>query len=117
MKLLIFKRQKEAGFRINVVDIVFILLLCLFSWYIYSLVQSYAFLYLLPLYVGFTFFLFCNVFRVSSKIEIIWTTYFVTISLITFYFFKENWTLITFSSSFMFTGFLIMRDIKSKKYK
>lgn len=117
MKLLIFKRQKEAGFRINLVDIIFILLLFLFSWYIYSLVQSYAFLYLLPLYIGFTFFLFCNVFRVSSKTEIIWTIYFGTISLVTFYFFNANWTLITFSSSFIFTLFLILLDMKSKKYK
>jgi hypothetical protein len=80
----IFKVQKEKGFRINLVDIIFILLLIGSSIFIYTHLGSLGYYFALPLYIGFSFFLFCNVFRVRTKDEMIWTFLFLTIVSITF---------------------------------
>jgi len=66
-----FKIQREAGFRFNLIDLCLILFLILASWLLYSIGQG-GYLYLLPLYVGLSFFLFCNVFRIGNRIEPLW---------------------------------------------
>ena len=82
MKWLTFKKQTEPGFRINLTDILFLFLLGTSSvvWRRYDTAHYY---YLLPLYVGLTFFLFCNVFRVGNRVEPIWYVTFVIIVLVT----------------------------------
>jgi len=113
----IFKVQKEKGFRINLVDIVFILLLIGFSIFIYTYLGDLGYYFLLPLYVGFSFFLFCNVFRLRTKDEMIWTFLFLMIVGITFYFFPNNWVIYTISSSFIIQTVLIVLDIGSEEYR
>jgi len=113
----IFKVQKEKGFRINLVDIVFILLLIGFSIFIYTYLGDLGYYFLLPLYVGFSFFLFCNVFRLRTKDEMIWTFLFLMIVGITFYFFPNNWVMYTISSSFVIQTVLIVLDIGSEGYR
>jgi len=113
----IFKVQKEKGFRINVVDIVFILLLIGFSVFIYTYLGDLGYYFLLPLYVGFSFFLFCNVFRLRTKDEMIWTFLFLMIVGITFYLFPNNWVIYTISSSFVIQTVLIVLDIGSEGYR
>jgi len=113
----IFKVQKEKGFRINLVDIVFILLLIGFSVFIYTYLGDLGYYFLLPLYVGFSFFLFCNVFRLRTKDEMIWTFLFLMIVGITFYFFPNNWVIYTISSSFIIQTVLIVLDIGSEGYR
>ena len=80
MKWLTFKIQKEPGFRFNLIDTI----LLLFIFFVTGLGYHYRlphYYYLLPLYVGGTFFLFCNIFRVGNNIEPVWYLTFVAILL------------------------------------
>jgi len=117
MKIQIFKVQKEKGFRINLVDIIFILLLILSSFYIYEKVNDIGYYFLLPLYVGFTFFLFCNLFRLRTKDEILWVFFFLISSLLTMQYFENHWVLYTILLSFSFQSILIMRHFRSEGYR
>lgn len=117
MKIQIFKVQKEKGFRINLVDILFILLLILSSFYIYHEVNGMGYYFLLPLYIGFTFFLFCNLFRLRTKDEMLWTLFFLISTLTTMQFFENNWVLYTILFSFSFQSILIMRHFRSEGYR
>jgi len=117
MKFQIFKVQKEKGFRINLVDIIFILLLMGASSYIYKTVETMGYYFLLPLYVGFTFFLFCNVFRLKTKDEMLWTLFFIAITTITLNFFEAYWVLLTIFISFLFQLLLIIRNFRSEGYR
>src|SRR5689334_499292 len=80
MKWLTFSVQREPGFRINLTDLLLIAALVAASigWYAYFPEQ---YLYLLPLYVGGSFFLFCNVFRVGNRVEPPWYVAFVLLVL------------------------------------
>ena len=117
MNIPISKVKKEAGFRINLVDILFIGLLIFSSYYLYNLLGSMENLYILPLYVGFTFFLFCNVFRLRTKDEFLWTLFFLLVSTITFNFFRENWVFTSMALSSFFQFIEIVITVRSKGYK
>jgi len=71
MKWLTFKIQKKAGFRFNLIDLSLILFLLLVAWLFYDNAPETG-LHYFPIYLGFTFFTFCNVFRVGNRIEPIW---------------------------------------------
>lgn len=93
MKWLTFEIQRAPGFRFNLIDCILIASLVVVSagWYAVFPVQ---YLYLLPLYVGASFFLFCNVFRIGNRLEIPWYLTFVALML---YGFKQDefpWTLL-----------------------
>ncbi len=115
MKFLTFKVQKEPGFRFNLTDLIFIILLILLSALIYHFLGTYYLFFLLPLYIGFTFFLFCNIFRVKTKIELIWITLFFISSIISYILFEENWLIgaMLFSSLFQFIQIFLV--IKSRR--
>jgi hypothetical protein len=76
MKRLTFKIQREPGFRLNLTDILILLVLTIISFVIYSVTTKGHF-FLLPLYIGFTFFLFCNVFRIGNRLEPFWYVPFI----------------------------------------
>lgn len=116
MKFQIFKVQKEAGFRINLVDILFIMLLISASMFIYKEIGSLDNIYLLPLYIGFTFFLFCNVFRLTTKYELIWTLVFSVVTAISFHYFSDNWVLITIGVSSFVQFVEIILHLRSDDY-
>jgi len=80
MKWLTFSVQREPGFRINLTDLLLITALVTASigWHAHFPEQH---LYLLPLYVGGSFFLFCNVFRVGNRVEPPWYIAFVLLVL------------------------------------
>ncbi len=59
------------GLRLSVLDCIVIGLLCLMAWLIQRAIPDQT-LYLLPIYLGLTFFLFCNVFRIGNRLEAIW---------------------------------------------
>jgi len=113
----IFKVQKEKGFRISIVDVVFILLLIASSVFIYTYLGDLGYYFLLPLYVGFSFFLFCNVFRLRTKDEMIWTFLFLTIVGVTFNLFPNNWVIYTISSSFIIQVVLVVLHVGSEGYR
>jgi hypothetical protein len=66
-----FSIQREPGFRLNLIDLALIaaVLGVSFAWWRVFPDQH---LYLLPVYVGFSFFLFCNVFRIGNRMEPPW---------------------------------------------
>ncbi len=115
MKFQIFKVQKERGFRINLLDILFILLLIGASVSIYLYIGDLGHYFLLPLYIGFTFFLFCNVFRLKTKDELLWTLFFMLSTMITMKYFEEHWVIYTLVFSFMLQVILIVKHVYSKK--
>ncbi len=71
MKWLTFKVRQEAGFRLNLIDLLFIALLCTAAAWLKAVMPELSVFYL-PLYVGLTFFLFCNVFRIGNRAEVWW---------------------------------------------
>ena len=79
MKWRTFEVQREPGFRLNLTDLILIAALVAASagWYA---VFPENHLYLLPLYVGLSFFLFCNVFRIGNKAEPPWYLVFVAMA-------------------------------------
>ena len=117
MNIPISKVKKEVGFRINLVDIIFITLLTSVSYYLYTILGSSENLYFLPLYVGFTFFLFCNVFRLRTKDELMWTLFFLLSSFVTYNFFHTHWVVITLGLSSLIQSVLIGLAIGSSGYR
>lgn len=117
MKFLTFDVQKEPGFRFNLTDLIFIVLLGLSSVLIYRFFGTFYALYLLPLYIGFTFFLFCNVFRVGTRMELIWIVSFFIISVISHYFFAQKWFGISALISSLLQAILILIHIRTEAYK
>ena len=79
MKWRTFEIQREPGFRFNLIDLSLIAALVAASTAWYALFPE-DYLYLLPLYVGASFFLFCNVFRIGNRTEMPWYVTFVAIT-------------------------------------
>lgn len=71
MKWLTFEVQREPGFRFNLTDLIFIALLLLISTVLYLLAMPLLLVWLV-LYLGLSFFLFCNVFRIGNHLEPWW---------------------------------------------
>ncbi len=78
MKWLTFRIQREPGFRFNLADLILLLFLGAASAAWYAVFPA-RHLYLLPLYVGGSFFLFCNVFRIGNRLEAPWYLLFLAI--------------------------------------
>lgn len=73
------RRGQPPGFRIDRVDVGFLTLLAALSALIWK-VMPYQGLQWLPLYLGSTFFLFCNVFRIGDRLEPLWYVPFTLVS-------------------------------------
>ncbi len=71
MKRLTFEVQKAPGFRFNLVDLIFIFILFGVSAGIFVWSADLS-ICLIPLYLGGSFFLFCNVFRIGNRLEPFW---------------------------------------------
>ena len=69
MKWLTFEIHREPGFRLNLTDMLFIGFLVGFAGLLYMPGSTFHWL---PVYLGLSFFLFCNVFRIGSRLEIFW---------------------------------------------
>ena len=79
MKWLTFKVQREPGLRFNLTDFLLIVILIGLSAFIFE-IYPYDYYFFLPLYIGGSFFLFCNVFRIGNRLEPYW---YVTFLLLT----------------------------------
>lgn len=79
MKWRTFEIQREPGFRFNLIDLSLLLALVAASAGWYTMFDD-DYLYLLPLYVGESFFLFCNVFRLGNRLEVPWSLAFVALT-------------------------------------
>lgn len=71
MKLRFFERKSEPGFRISPSDFVFILLVIVASAVLYVALAS-SLIAFIPLHLCAVFFLFCNVFRIRTRQELLW---------------------------------------------
>ncbi len=80
MKWLTFRVQREPGFRFNLTDFVLIAVLIGLSAYSFQ-IYPYHHFYLLPVYIGGSFFLFCNVFRIGNRLESYWYVTFLMLTL------------------------------------
>ena len=79
MRWRIFKIQREPGFRLNGFDLAFLMLLAGISWVLWRAAPEASF-WGLPLYLGGSFFQFCNVFRIGNRLEALWYVPFVVIA-------------------------------------
>lgn len=76
MRLRLFRPAREPGFRLSMLDLLILAALGALSVWIRSMAQEHG-LWLLPIYTGVSFFLFCNVFRVGNATEAFWYIPFV----------------------------------------
>ncbi len=93
MKWLTFEIQHEPGFRFNLTDLILITALVAASAGWYAVFPEH-YLYLLPLYVGASFFLFCNVFRIGNRMEPPWYLTFVALTVYGFMQSEFPWALL-----------------------
>lgn len=117
MKWLTFKAQKSPGFRFNITDFIFILFLCNLSFFLYLKTPGLS-LYLIPLYLGGTFFLFCNVFQIGNRLEAFWYIPFTLVAAFTL--FQMNltifWLFVIYFLEPLKWGLIIL-SIKRTDYK
>ena len=116
MKWLTFKIQREPGFRFNLIDISFIVLLCALSALIFNQLPDKS-LFWIPLYLGLSFFLFCNVFRIGNRLEPFWYIPFTIVTGISLYTFDMPlfwWLVLLFLEPLKWV--LIIYHIKKRPY-
>lgn len=65
------KIKRTPGFRLNGIDLIFIGLMCCLSYALHYLLPESS-IFGIPLYLVFSFFLFCNVFRIGNRMEPFW---------------------------------------------
>ena len=101
----------KPGFRIFITDIIFIVALAIFAVSISSINRYLSIIIFLPC---IQFFLFCNVFRIRRKTELIWATLYLIVGYCGYYF-QINTYLIAFI--LLTTGMLlIFREFKHPGY-
>jgi len=80
MKWLTFEIQREPGFRFNLIDLGLIVAILVVTFVLHRVAPGSHFVWLPP-YIGLSFFLFCNVFRIGNRLEVFWYVPFVTLAL------------------------------------
>ena len=71
MKRLTFDTQLDQGFCLNLTDLILLATLTIISLVIYTYATE-RYIFLLPLYVSVTFFLFCNIFSLGNRLDPFW---------------------------------------------
>jgi hypothetical protein len=102
----------NPGFRVSVFDV-----LVLIAGIIGSVVVG-AQLWWAGMVIAFVvghFFLFCNVFRIARKAELIWAALFVVLSVSTVLYDQPGWT-VSFAGSLLVAGVLIAHEMKKPSY-
>ena len=80
MRWHLYRPRHEPGFRLTMIDIMVLGMVCLLCWLGKEAFSGHH-IYLIPLYVGFSFFLFCNVIRIGNQLEVFWYIPFVVLSI------------------------------------
>lgn len=75
------QRRHENGFRLNAMDLLLAVASVFTSWVLHIVAIP---LWWAPAYLFITFFIFCNVLRITRRYELIWCGAFVATSLSTF---------------------------------
>ncbi len=82
MRWITFKLQRSPGFRFNLYDAGYIVMIAGIA-LLTERWTSGTTLWAVPLHVGFTFFLFCNVFRIGNLLEALWYLPFAAVAITT----------------------------------
>jgi len=102
----------RPGFRLSVFDFVFLGLGAAAAYFAFSQRSLPA---LIPAYVIFTFFFYCNVFRIRRTPELIWAAAFILTALASFFFEQPPWP-ITFGAGLALTVILIVLEMRHPSY-
>lgn len=102
----------RPGFRLSVFDFVFLGLGAVAAYFAFMLRSLPA---AIPAYVIFTFFLYCNVFRIRRTPELIWAASFTLTALASFYFQQPSW-LFVFAAGIALTIVLIVIEMRHPSY-
>lgn len=100
------------GFQLSVLDVV-VLVLAVIGTYVLGRYSWWA--GLIILFVVGHFFLFCNVFRIARKSELIWAGTFEVLTAATILWEIPGW-IITISSSLLLTMFLVVLEMRKPSY-
>lgn len=104
--------SRRRGFRFSPIDLLAILICGMLTWVSYPWLGEVA--YLFPIALGH-FFLFCNVFRIRRRPELIWAGLFVMNVAINVTFGELSWLRILAIQTPL-TVLLISQEIRSEKY-
>jgi cell division protein FtsW (lipid II flippase) len=100
------------GFRISKIDMAFIFLAIFLAVYLYQISQETNFIIL---FTTFHFFMFCNVFRIERKPELIWSVFFCITTYGTLTYQTPPWKY-NFLLSLLRAVILIFIDTTKKSY-
>jgi hypothetical protein len=102
----------RPGFRLGVFDCVVLCVGGIAAYFAFTLGSLAA---AIPAYVIFTFFLYCNVFRIRRTPELIWAAAFTLTALASFYFQQPTW-IVVFAVGIAFTIILIVIEMRHPSY-
>jgi hypothetical protein len=102
----------QPGFRISAVDLAVIVISLIASFVLWAQIWWIGFVIL---FVVAHFFLFCNVFRISRVLELIWAMIFVVLAYCTLVLESPSWV-ITIAGSLVATATLIAIEMQKPWY-
>ena len=105
-------KEFKPGFRINLRDIIFIILGLILAYYCH---YSFMDLTIIILSSICHFFMFCNVFRISRIPELIWASLFILLSYLTINTDLLKWT-VSIPTAFLIAGILIFLETNKESY-
>jgi len=85
------KRRFQPGFRISLSDIVFLIVLIVLT--LFANNAHWYFAAIALLLPGLQFFLFCNVFRIRRKPELVWMAFYLIFVPVLYLYFPSLWLL------------------------
>lgn len=102
----------QPGFRLSVFDLVFLCLGAVAACFGFSVRSLPA---MIPAYVIFTFFLYCNVFRIRRTPELIWAGAFTLTALVSSCFEQPSWPIV-FAGGMGLSLILIAMEMRHPSY-
>lgn len=102
----------QPGFRLSEFDFVYLAVGCAAAYFSFTLRSLPA---AIPAYVIFTFFLYCNVFRIRRTPEFIWAGSFTVLALSSFYLGQPSWPIV-FAAGIALTTILIAIEMRHPSY-
>ena len=102
----------RPGFRFSLSDLIFLGVGVAAAYFAFTLRSLPA---VIPAYVIFTFFLYCNVFRIRRTPELIWAVVFTATALASTYFDRPSWGA-TFATGSFLTVILIVIEMRHPSY-
>lgn len=102
----------KPGFRLSSYDLIFLSIGAVVAYFAITLNSLPA---TIAAYVIFTFFLYCNVFRIRRTAELIWAAAFTLTAWVSFYLELSSWSLV-FAGSFVLSVILIAIEMRHPSY-